>query len=283
MTVLVAERQLGRTDALPSLQARLACRAGHGHHHRRRRQRLCPGQSGDPAGKTRRRLSPLLPAQSKTVSDHRHVRCRQSPDSRARARSRHPHRRAALSRLARRRGGGGADRHHGALARRPRHLRARMLVFVRGSADGGRPADPPHRAQGAGADVPHQYRLRSAGPFAGPMVVSMRPFKPADAIRAVQITSRFPPCMARRCISAIRIRSGLPISRSPTMGTQCRSSRRNSGVLGLRRHPASGDRSRKTALCDYPCSRPDAGDGLAQQTTSPCFNGQPLPLFEALP
>ena len=32
----------------------------------------------------------------------------------------------------------------------------------------------------------------SAGPFAGPMVVSMRPFKPAQAIRAVQITSRFP-------------------------------------------------------------------------------------------
>jgi uncharacterized protein YcsI (UPF0317 family) len=31
-----------------------------------------------------------------------------------------------------------------------------------------------------------------AGPFVGPMVVSMRPLKPADAIRAVQITSRFP-------------------------------------------------------------------------------------------
>jgi uncharacterized protein YcsI (UPF0317 family) len=31
-----------------------------------------------------------------------------------------------------------------------------------------------------------------AGPFHGPLVVSMRPFKPADAIRAVQITSRFP-------------------------------------------------------------------------------------------
>ncbi|MGO3929670.1 putative hydro-lyase [Rhodopseudomonas pseudopalustris] len=31
-----------------------------------------------------------------------------------------------------------------------------------------------------------------AGPFAGPMVVSMWPLKPADAIRAVQITSRFP-------------------------------------------------------------------------------------------
>jgi uncharacterized protein YcsI (UPF0317 family) len=31
-----------------------------------------------------------------------------------------------------------------------------------------------------------------AGPFAGPLVVTMRPLKAADAIRAVQITSRFP-------------------------------------------------------------------------------------------
>jgi uncharacterized protein YcsI (UPF0317 family) len=31
-----------------------------------------------------------------------------------------------------------------------------------------------------------------AGPFAGRMVVSMRPFKPAEAIRAIQITTRFP-------------------------------------------------------------------------------------------
>jgi uncharacterized protein YcsI (UPF0317 family) len=31
-----------------------------------------------------------------------------------------------------------------------------------------------------------------AGPFRGPMVVSMRPMKPADAIRAIQITTRFP-------------------------------------------------------------------------------------------
>jgi uncharacterized protein YcsI (UPF0317 family) len=35
-------------------------------------------------------------------------------------------------------------------------------------------------------------QCQAAGPFAGPMVVSMRPFKPAQAIRAVQITSRFP-------------------------------------------------------------------------------------------
>lgn len=33
---------------------------------------------------------------------------------------------------------------------------------------------------------------RAAGPFRGPMVVSMRPLKAADAIRAVQITARTP-------------------------------------------------------------------------------------------
>jgi uncharacterized protein YcsI (UPF0317 family) len=32
----------------------------------------------------------------------------------------------------------------------------------------------------------------AAGPFKGTMVVSMRPLSPADAIRAIQITSRFP-------------------------------------------------------------------------------------------
>lgn len=46
-----------------------------------------------------------------------------------------------------------------------------------------------------GCNVP-MYRTAIAtaesGPFRGPMVVSMRPMKPADAIRAVQITARFP-------------------------------------------------------------------------------------------
>ena len=35
-------------------------------------------------------------------------------------------------------------------------------------------------------------RTVGAGPFQGQLVVSMRPLKPADAIRAIQITSRFP-------------------------------------------------------------------------------------------
>ena len=35
-------------------------------------------------------------------------------------------------------------------------------------------------------------RTEPAGPFAGPLVVTMRPLRAAEAIRAVQITSRFP-------------------------------------------------------------------------------------------
>ena len=55
--------------------------------------------------------------------------------------------------------------------------------------------DLPIRHIELGVRVP-MYRTNIAckpsAPFAGPMVVSMRPMKPADAIRAVQITSRFP-------------------------------------------------------------------------------------------
>ncbi|ARP82117.1 hypothetical protein CAL12_15715 [Bordetella genomosp. 8] len=46
-----------------------------------------------------------------------------------------------------------------------------------------------------GRNVP-MYRTNvptaAAGRFSGPLVVSMRPLKPADAIRAIQVTSRFP-------------------------------------------------------------------------------------------
>ena len=46
-----------------------------------------------------------------------------------------------------------------------------------------------------GVNVPMyitQIPCASAGPFAGNMVVSMRPMAPSDAIRAIQICSRFP-------------------------------------------------------------------------------------------
>lgn len=46
-----------------------------------------------------------------------------------------------------------------------------------------------------GRNVP-MYRTnrptRAAGPFRGPLVVSMRPFTPADAVRAVEVTARLP-------------------------------------------------------------------------------------------
>jgi uncharacterized protein YcsI (UPF0317 family) len=51
------------------------------------------------------------------------------------------------------------------------------------------------RHQDQGVNVP-MYRTSiqtvAAGRFHGPLVVSMRPYSPADAIRAIQITSRFP-------------------------------------------------------------------------------------------
>ena len=55
-------------------------------------------------------------------------------------------------------------------------VRARLLVLVRGGAARGRHRAAPHHLQRHRADVPHLDRdARPAGPFHGPMVVSMRP------------------------------------------------------------------------------------------------------------
>ncbi len=65
------------------------------------------------------------------------------------------------------------------------------FTFERALLDDGVPLR--HIAAGAGVAM---YRTSidtvPAGPFSGKMVVSMRPFRAADAIRAIQITSRFP-------------------------------------------------------------------------------------------
>ena len=79
------------------------------------------------------------------------------------------------------------------------HWRDDLVAFVIGCSFSFEEAlladDIPIRHIEQGVRVP-MYRTNiacaSAGPFVGPMVVSMRPLKPADAIRAVQITSRFP-------------------------------------------------------------------------------------------
>ena len=56
-------------------------------------------------------------------------------------------------------------------------------------------AELPLRYVEQGTNVP-MFRTNldtvPAGPFRGKLVVSMRPFKPADAIRAIEITSRYP-------------------------------------------------------------------------------------------
>jgi uncharacterized protein YcsI (UPF0317 family) len=80
-----------------------------------------------------------------------------------------------------------------------RHWRNDLVAFLIGCsftferallADG-----LPVRHVEQGVNVP-RYRTsracRPAGPFSGPLVVSMRPMTPAQAIRATQITSRFP-------------------------------------------------------------------------------------------
>ena len=78
-----------------------------------------------------------------------------------------------------------------------------------------------------GATVP-MYRTSiataPAGPFHGPMVVSMRPMKPADAIRAIQITTRFP------AVHGAPVHIGKPeligiadLDASRTTATRCRS------------------------------------------------------------
>ena len=80
-----------------------------------------------------------------------------------------------------------------------RHWRDDLVTFVLGcsfSFEEALMADGlPIRHIERNVRVP-MYRTNIAcspsGPFAGPMVVSMRPFQPAQAIRAVQITSRFP-------------------------------------------------------------------------------------------
>jgi uncharacterized protein YcsI (UPF0317 family) len=79
------------------------------------------------------------------------------------------------------------------------HWRDDLVAFVLGCSFSFEEAlmaeDIPIRHIELGVRVP-MYRTNiacaPAEPFAGPMVVSMRPLKPANAIRAVQITSRFP-------------------------------------------------------------------------------------------
>jgi len=114
--------------------------------------------------------------------------------------------------------------------------------------------DIPIRHIERGVRVP-MYRTniacQPAGPFAGPMVVSMRPLKPADAIRAVQITSRFPSVPARGPSTACRDRSGSRHRKAGLRRSGAGSRRRDPGVLGLRGDASGGDRRGEGAVRDH--------------------------------
>ena len=111
-----------------------------------------------------------------------------------------------------------------------------------------------------GVNVP-MYRTavacRPAGRFSGPLVVSMRPMTPQQAIRATQITSRYAAVhgapvhvgdpttlgIASLAVAAVRRRGRDPRRRGP-------------GVLGLRRHAPGRRRGEPPGADDHP--RPGA-------------------------
>ena len=92
-----------------------------------------------------------------------------------------------------------------ALARRPRDLRARLLVLVRGRADAGRHRAAPHHQRHDRADVPHLDRDHGRRPVPRPAggVDAAAASPPTRSARS-RSPRAFPPCTARRCTSACR-------------------------------------------------------------------------------
>jgi uncharacterized protein YcsI (UPF0317 family) len=193
MTVLAAEQKFrGDTDALPSMQARLACRAG-----------STTTTAGVANGFVQGNLA-ILP-EKLAASFHRFCQLNPKPcPVIGMSEVGDPHIpslgidldiRTDLPRYRVWRDGEVVEEPPDIIA----HWRDDLVAFVLGCSFSFEEAlmadDLPIRHIERNVRVP-MYRTNIActpsGPFAGPMVVSMRPFKPADAIRAVQITSRFP-------------------------------------------------------------------------------------------
>ena len=148
-----------------------------------------------------------------------------SPEPGARAGRRSAVGPAGLSRVALRRVGRGARRPRGPVARRPRRLPARLFVHLRASAPRRRAAAPPRRAGRQRADVPHLERV-PARPAAspGPLVVSMRPMSPAQAIaRRRSPSPRYPEVHGAPVHAGDPARSASAPGPSPTTATPSRS------------------------------------------------------------
>ena len=105
-----------------------------------------------------------------------------------------------------------------------------------------------------------------AGPFHGQMVVSMRPLKPADVIRAVQITTRFP------ALHGAPVHIGKPeligiadLAQAGLWRRGARVRRRAASFLGLRRDPAVSDRGCEAGFVHHALSRQHADYRPPQQ------------------
>ena len=100
-----------------------------------------------------------------------------------------------------------------------------------------------------------------AGPFRGPLVVSMRPMTPANAIRAVQITTRFPSVHGAPVHLGKPGMIGIKDIAKPDWGDRSADRRRrNPGVLGLRGDAAIGDHGGAAGILHHPLSGRHAGD-----------------------
>ena len=192
MAVLVAAQQTDTSDVLPSLRARLACRNG-----------MVASTAGIAPGFVQGNLA-ILPEQYASAF-HRFCQLNPKPcpiigmsevgSPRIPALGADLDIRTDVPRYRVWRDGEVVDEPTDVI----NHWRDDLVTFVLGCSFSFEEAlldeGMPIRHIECDVRVP-MYRTNIAcspsGPFAGPMVVSMRPFKPADAIRAVQITSRYP-------------------------------------------------------------------------------------------
>ena len=227
------------------------------------------GQSRHPAGRAGRRFPALLPAQSEAVPAARGLGARRlsAADARPRTSTSAPTCRAT------------ACSGDGEAGRRAAPTSARIgatisSAFVLGCSFSFEEAliedgiELRHMTCGRhGADVSHldcdrRRRARSTAR----MVVSMRPMKPADAIRAIQITTRFP------AVHGAPVHIGKPELIGIADLVQARlwrrgadQRRRDPGVLGLRRDAAIGGGDGEAGILHHPLSRQHAGDRPAQR------------------
>ena len=122
--------------------------------------------------------------------------------------------------------------------------------------------------QRQGVNVPMYItdrRCVGAGPFEGPLVVSMRPFAPDTIARAVEISSRFPAMHGRPVHIGDPAALGITDLGEPDFGDPvARRARRRAGVLGMR-GDAPGRRHRGQTIAGH---LPRAGPHVRHRSTA---------------